>query len=291
MKNDNEYYIGDKLYIKAIKNCICMEQIGSRFEVMCKIHQRGEHIYYYTKDTDCISRTPNGKKLWLEGEALYDLKAAVDCFLLDVRTVQEVADGSIEIKNPDFIFYYKRTPFHRYNTLCAGTQDGEPRLRYNKNENIDGLIYNLRNWYYNYNDIPREALSIITHPSRSDIEQNPIYICAIQSNDTLLKHQLLVYYGIADKKECSWLAKFTGDKILPPLPEEYDKYYVVDSDTVDLKRLNKSGYTIFHRPYFSMRGSTHEKWMLNPHTKQGVDAAADEADSMAFSDFLELFEK
>lgn len=291
MKNHNEYYVDDRLYIKSIKRCSCNKQLGDYFELECKIHQRGGHEYYYTEGGGYISRHIGGKKLWLESEPLRDIKAAVECFRRNVSALREAADGSIDIKNPDFTFYYKQTPLHRYNILCAGIQNGNMHLQYNNNVSIDEMIWNLRHWYYGYNDIPNEAIAAITASSRKNIEQNPIYNCAVQNNDELLKHQLLVHYGIADKKECSWLAKFTGDKILPPLPEEYNKYYVVDSDTVELSRLNKSGYTIVHRPYFSMRNSTHKKWMLNPHTKEGVDAAADDADSMAFSDFLELFEK
>lgn len=290
MKNYNEYYIDDKLYVKAVKRCSCNRQLGDYFELECKIHQRGEHEYYYAKGSGYISRHIGGKKLWLDSEALRDIQTAVECFCRDVSTIRETADGSIDIKNPDFTFYYKRAPLHRYNTLCAGIQNGSPHLQYNKNVSIDDMIWGLRSWYYSYNDIPHEAINAVMNSSRNDIEQNPIYNYAVQNNDTLLKHQLLVYFGIADPKECAWLAKVTGDKILPPLPEEYNKYYVVDSDTVKVSRLTKSGYEIVHRPYFAMRGSTHGKWMLNPHTKQGVDAAADDADSMAFSDFLELFE-
>ncbi len=290
MKNHNEYYFDDKLYIKSIKRCSCNKQLGDYFELECKIHQRGEHEYYYAEDTGYISRHIGGKKLWLESEALQDIWAAVECFCRDVSALRDAADGSIDIKNPDFTFYYKRAPLHRYNTLCAGIQNGSMHLQYNKNTSIDEMIWGLRSWYYDYNDIPREAINAIINSSRNDIKQNPIYNCAVQNNDELLKHQLLVHYSIADKKECSWLAKFTGNKILPPLPEEYNRYYIVDTDTVDTTLLHRSGYTILHRPYFSMHNSTHKKWMLNPHTKEGVDAAADDAGSMAFSDFLELFE-
>lgn len=79
-------------------------------------------------------------------------------------------------------------------------------------------------------------------------------------------------------------------KTLPALSEEYNKYYVVDSSTVKYAILRRSGYVILHRPYFSMRNSTHEKWQLNPHTKKGIDATEYDAKSMPFCEFLKIFE-
>ena len=40
-----------------------------------------------------------------------------------------------------------------------------------------------------------------------------------------------------------------------------------------------------------MNGSTHEAYSLNPHTKSGVDAAPDEAETISFEEYLELFKQ
>ena len=82
-------------------------------------------------------------------------------------------------------------------------------------------------------------------------------------------------------------------KTLPQLPDEFDKEYVVDVDTMtdrSFSLLRRSGYVILHRPYFAMCGSTHKKYTLNPHTKQGVDAAEAGRAAISFCEFLELFE-
>ena len=39
-----------------------------------------------------------------------------------------------------------------------------------------------------------------------------------------------------------------------------------------------------------MKGSTHSKITLNPHTKEGVDAAKDDEPSTSFAELLELFD-
>ena len=87
----------------------------------------------------------------------------------------------------------------------------------------------------------------------------------------------------------SFLSKIFRLRVLPSLPKEYDRNYVVDS--VNWTLLERLGYTILHRPYFAMRGSTHEKWTLNPHTKCGVNAARDEDVAISFKEYLKLFDE
>ena len=60
---------------------------------------------------------------------------------------------------------------------------------------------------------------------------------------------------------------------------------------IDGKILYDSGYVLLHRPYFAMRGSTHSKYQLNPHTRRGVDAAKVDDPSISFVEFLKLFEE
>lgn len=94
-------------------------------------------------------------------------------------------------------------------------------------------------------------------------------------------------------KKCSLIAKMLERRTLPQLPDEFDKEYVVDVDTMtdrSFSLLRRSGYVILHRPYFAMCCSTHKKYTLNPHTKQGVDAAEAGRAAISFCEFLELFE-
>lgn len=94
-------------------------------------------------------------------------------------------------------------------------------------------------------------------------------------------------------KERPLLGKMPKRRTLSQLPDEFDKEYVVDVDTMtdrSFSLLRRSGYVILHRSYFAMCGSTHEKYTLNPHTKQGVDAAEADCTAISFCEFLELFE-
>ena len=79
-------------------------------------------------------------------------------------------------------------------------------------------------------------------------------------------------------------------QLLPALPQEYNQKYFVQTADMDVKLLFDSGYTFFHRPYFAMYASTREAYTLNPHSKQGVDAAPKSAQSIPFQEFLKLFE-
>ena len=40
-----------------------------------------------------------------------------------------------------------------------------------------------------------------------------------------------------------------------------------------------------------MKGSTHEAYSLNPHTRSGVDAAPVDAETISFEEYLELFKQ
>ncbi len=103
-----------------------------------------------------------------------------------------------------------------------------------------------------------------------------------------------MHYHIASDDDCERLSEILNQRILPPLSEEYDKNYIIDAKTVksqSYKLLELSGYTILHRPYFGMKGCTHKKIGLNPHTKYGVDAAKVDDTSIPFSEYLELFDE
>ena len=122
------------------------------------------------------------------------------------------------------------------------------------------------------------------------IESDPLYVAAKNSGDEMLVSQIKTYNNIDSNRDRTLLERMLGIRVLPALPEEYDKNYVIYSDTIDTRILDHSGYRILHRPYFGMMNSTHDKWQLNPHTKTGVDAAEEGAEAMDFKDFLELFD-
>ena len=129
------------------------------------------------------------------------------------------------------------------------------------------------------------------HGTPEGVEKNPLYLSAGASGDVLMQKQLKIVYRVASPEDCAWLSEKTGKPVLPSLPEAYDRKYYVRTDSIDFDTLHRSGYQLLHRPYFAMNGSTHEAYSLNPHTKSGVDAAPDEAETISFEEYLELFKQ
>lgn len=130
---------------------------------------------------------------------------------------------------------------------------------------------------------------VLRHPTADTIYSNPIYKAAEDLGDELLMHQIKLYYRIASREECEWLSDRLGARILPSLPESFDKDYIVEIDDQYIRLLKQSGYSVMHTPYFSMRGKTHSKWSLNPHKKNGIDAARVDSDAISFAAFLDMF--
>ncbi len=125
--------------------------------------------------------------------------------------------------------------------------------------------------------------------TQEGVEKNPLYLAAGAVGDVLMQKQLKVVYRVATPEDCAWLAEKEGQPLLPPLPEAYDKKYYVRTDSIDFDLLYRSGYQILHRPYFAMKGSTHDICTLNPHGKFGVDAAPKDAEAISFEEYRELF--
>ena len=135
----------------------------------------------------------------------------------------------------------------------------------------------------------RTAEKILRCSTPQNIDKNPIYISALKIGDRLMQKQVKQKYNIMSARDENLILKALGIKILPELPEDFNKNYTVDADTIPLPLLRRSGYTVLHRPYFAMQNSTHGKWQLNSHLKSGVDAAPIDAPSVSFSEFAELF--
>ena len=88
---------------------------------------------------------------------------------------------------------------------------------------------------------------------------------------------------------CELLSKEVyGFRVLPRLPKEYDKYYYVDRESITEIPI---GYEILHKAWFCMHGNTHQIYQLNPHTRQGVDAASAKNEVITFEEYLDLFRR
>ena len=290
MKNKNEYRDGDRLYIDKIKKCICIGHTGDIYHLFCKIIQRGEHDYVYSKDGEYIAKEGN-KKLWLLDNSKASVYEAIVKFKETLTRIRQVPGKPITLCDGTISVIYERLSWDKYNYLIQKKlQDGSVTESYHENTSVRNMLFNI-SWVL---DRKYESVrNILRRASNETINDNPVYIAALENNDVVLQYRLKLFYNLVTNEDCLWISKHLGVRILPKLSEEYDKVYVIDVNSIsgpDFALLDNSGYEIWHRPYFAMRGCTHLKYEFNPHTKHVLDAAKVDAEAIAFEEYLKLFE-
>ena len=297
MKKPNEYRIGDRLYIEKIKSCSCTEKRGDDYLLCCRIHQRGDKYYLYEPGAGRLRTVLTGEKyLYLSEAAQQTVDQTVRQF--DEETSKEVLNYyvKVEIYEGKVILWYRRLSRSRFAAVLTYPDDeGILCKQYFPVTSLESLIRELSYglsapWrkLFPEGTCPIEELH---HGTPEGVEKNPLYLSAGASGDVLMQKQLKIVYRVASPEDCAWLSEKGGKLVLPALPESHDKRYYVRTDTIDFDALHRSGYQLLHRPYFAMKGSTHEAYSLNPHTKYGVDAAPDEAEIISFDEYLELFKQ
>ena len=297
MKNPNEYRIGDRLYVEKIKSCSCTEKRGDDYLLCCRIHQRGDKYYLYEPGAGRLRTVLTGEKyLYLSEAAQQTVDQTVRQF--DEETSKEVLNYYVKVdiyEGKVTLWYRRLSRSHFAAVLTYPNDEGVLCKQYFPVTSLESLIRELSYglsapWrkLFPEGTCPIEELH---HGTPEGVEKNPLYLSAGASGDVLMQKQLKIVYRVASPEDCAWLSKKTGKPVLPSLPEAYDRKYYVRTDSIDFDALHRSGYQLLHRPYFAMKGSTHEAYSLNPHTKYGVDAAPDEAEIISFDEYLELFKQ
>jgi len=287
LKNKNEYIEDGNHYVEKIRKCSVWKKIGDAYLLQCKIIQRGTNIYTYD-NSDYLTFFPE-KKRWLSEEAKQTVVEAVEGFEQMVKEIKEGEYTLIPIEEMAMTVYLKRQDRYGFHFMLEyyDENEGEQLITFIFNaSSIGEVIREIR--FCRRIEKLSEIYNLLSYPSRESIHQNPIYQAAVRTDDLLLQHEIKLYYRIADSEECAWLSDYYGVRILPSLSKEYDRDYVVDRDSVDGVLLENSGYEITHRPYFGMKGYTHTKYTLNPHTKTGMDAARCDETSISFQEYLKL---
>lgn len=67
------------------------------------------------------------------------------------------------------------------------------------------------------------------------------------------------------------------------------KEYIVPVNDEILKIIRNDGYSLLHRPYFGMMGSTHNLFTLIPLSRTGIDAAKIGTENITQDEFLKLY--
>ena len=289
----NEYRLDGKQYVRKIKKCRLNEKKDGRYLPLCRIHQRGEHFYEYAAGGDYLEKYHNGPKLWLTHESRAQVERAVaeiDAF------IEELRQNGREAANEETRFrcFYRPARGGGYDAAAFFIdENGCEHVRIFEDCAVGEPLYGLRIFctHRTSDRAFRDLVGRLWLCDKETVGQNPLFASAAACGDKVLQTRIKLCCRIAETDECSFLAGLLGLRVLPPLPEKFDQKYYVDADTLDLKLLDRSGYHIAHRPYFAMPGSTHAAWTLNPHRKSGVDAAPIGAPTIAFADFLRLFDK
>ena len=148
------------------------------------------------------------------------------------------------------------------------------------------FFYHVYPFYKKY-DISKEDYDYY-----EDLNNNPIYLSAKESNDRLIELRLKDLYSYITDSEVKEIEEITKTKYLKRLDEAFNNSYVIfNPNDDDYNILKYSCYVILHRPYFGMMDHTHDYYGLNPHTKFGVDATKKDEKPITFMEFLKIYEK
>ena len=241
------------------------------------------------KGTEHLEYGWKGKRFALSREALGTVLKEVKSFDAHLEAALETY-AKIDLSEFGLMVYYRRISDELFNVLWESeTHDGK-RYRFKEAISLSDVIHEIRFTELGRGGDFRDRVEHLICSTKETIEENPLYIFAVETGDTILRDQLLIYYRIADEAACKRISDNIGARILPSLPKEYDKPYSVEARTIDYDLLSRSGYRIMHRPGFAMRGSTHNACTLNPHTKGGVDAAKFDIPMITFEEYLKLFD-
>ena len=257
-KGPNLYKMDDKYYIKDIKSIEVKKRVNNVYYIHCIIRMKGDNYYTYIKDNNYIENQYKTDILYLENNAIEKINNEINVF---ESLLKELDNGK-----------------YRYKTIS---------INYKEKENN---IYDYRVEQYD-DDFNKEYYVFQNEKYLNFIKLgNSIIELARIKNDRKVELGIKVLNKEETIEECIELKNILGINILPKASIEHNKNYVISNIDSDISEiLDYSGYKILHRPYFSMRGSTHSKWTLNPYTKEGVDAAPKDAEAISFEEFMNIF--
>ena len=287
----HETTIDGKRWLDEVSACVCSKKVGDRYIVTCTIHQRGTHPYACTKKADRIAR---GEKIWyLTDEARKPVRNAIRSFERRTAALENGRHVSVSIPQGRMEILLRRRSADRFDAVVKESyRQSFPKTYWLRNLPLGEIVRDTAHdlCYGRENPDLYQLADSLRRASEETLPENPFYRAALASGDELLQLQLRLFYQLADKDDCRKLRKLLRCRLLPPLEKEYDCDFVIPSGEVDRELLRRSGYGILHRPYFAMRGYTHDLWTINPHKKSGTDAAPKDAKPTSFQAFLRLFE-
>ncbi|MBR6873881.1 MAG: hypothetical protein IKN17_10290 [Ruminococcus sp.] len=268
--------------------------------MICKIHQRGRNYYYCGREPEFIQRDPNdiGKKLWLSEDAKETVTAAMEEYERGIEAIKkEYIRVPVKLSEElELIVLYKHKAGNKYDFVNEIYLKGAvPSHKASWGQSLRGMLHSLR-FFHLDSGLRGEH----DRDKEYDMIFDALYLSAVERGDELMQLEMKLLNNTADREECKRLSELLGEYIIPPISEiigtDKDgdliaKEYTVIAETIDRDMLDRSGYNIWHRPYFAMPGSTHENWTIVPTNRYVLDAAKKDKEAISFQEFLKLFDE
>lgn len=289
--NQNVQKVARKRFIDQIVSCVCLEDHYGSYILNMKLHPLGEYGYYEYKGKNSVKRVLGNKTFYLTEDAEATIKKEIGYYKVSISKM--IAWPSRKyLRDKNIRICFKSAAGGGY-TYYVGfrNREGKKGTQYRENVTLESIITNII-FITTVLDPKYEKtlLPALKEPTEKSIKNNPLYIAARKVGDREFLNKLRKYYGLPEEKERKNIMKLFHRRVLPELPEEYNKDYIVSCKDIDVGLLRRSGYVIRHRPYFATFNSTHEAWQLNPYSKLGVDAAPDDQTPISFKEYLKMFE-
>ena len=288
MRDRNVFRQDGKMYVKKIKDCICVKNCGDIYTLECRIKEKGINNYEYAYDDGFIRAGSMGeKKLWLCEDALCNVRLTVDEFEKQLNDARNGLYTMAYVELYDIYVYYMRIEKERYNFIIDF--GGENRTKgediiFLRNKKVPDLMKEIRSgifWNCFDNDIVLKA---------PECCGEDLFYIKVAGKDDILERLIRLYYREESAEDCKCLEKVFLAPVLPRLPKKYNRCYYVKTDTIPgYDMLERSGYKIMHMPNGLMHDHSRKAVVLNPCTKEGVDSAPAYAEMITYNEYLELF--
>ena len=288
MKNGNEYIEDGKRYVEKIKRCRCYRKAGDQYYLECRIHQRGERLQRCVREPEFIEEHFGGKPLWLSDDAKATVSAAIESFERSVGEAENCFKRA-SLEALGMVLYYEYDyGWMRYRYVIEfKDKEGAQQVHLFENGDLHSMLCDISLCSHDAAGITNAALgNRVIWSNEKTLKENPVYEAALSLGDVSLQDQLKLYFNAEDDADRIRLSEMLGCSILPRLSEDFDRFYTVDPATMDHSKL--AGYHFLHVPYFAMRGKTHSKVAVNPHTRMCKDAAPADDDAMSFDEYLRM---
>ncbi len=291
-------FINGRRVVKAFRSCVCRAvEGGGVYDLSCGIDgvADGGHTLLYFEKFGFIERA-DGLRLTLSEDAKETASGAIRAYRARAEEIERGAEkvSFEEIKLAFFIRRLSQTSFDAVMETESGS--GAKGIYIFEAVPFSRIIKTV----FSEESVRRDGLVSPGFKKRVCAAFSSL---AEKTGDSDLLLLTRHYCDCASFEENGAVERLLGHKILPVLPEEFDRTYVVDADESFRPLLEDSNYVLSRVMILSPDHAFYEKykddfihltrsrWALNPHTRSGSDAAEKDGPSMPFSEYLKLFEK